>query len=142
LFLLACHCIAHRTNLAALNVVNTPDCKVLSTKIDVLINSISIFFHKSSKRKHGLTTLQEQLFDSKKTMKRYHKIRWLSSGRQSVPFVIHLNLSLFVFKRLMIVKHLLQSLFWKNWVSSSIFVSYTFWLSFFNRSLWYQSYFN
>jgi hypothetical protein len=61
-----------------LDAAKTPDCKVLSTEIDFLINSISSFFHKSSKRKHALTTLQEQLFDSKKTIKCYHKIRWLS----------------------------------------------------------------
>ena len=56
-FLLDCHCVAHGTNLAALDVAKTLDCKVLSTEIDVLINSISSFFHKSSKRKHALTTL-------------------------------------------------------------------------------------
>jgi hypothetical protein len=61
-----------------LDAAKTPDCKVISTEIDFLINSISNFFHKSSKRKHALTTLHEQLFDSKKIMKRYHKIRWLS----------------------------------------------------------------
>ena len=43
-FLLACHCVAHRTNLAALDAAKTPDCKILSTEIDVLINSISSFF--------------------------------------------------------------------------------------------------
>ena len=58
-FLLACHCVAHRTNLAALDAAKIPDCKVLSTEIDVLINSISSSFYKSIKRKHALTTLQE-----------------------------------------------------------------------------------
>ena len=58
-FLLICHCVAHRTNLAALDAAKTPDCKVTSTEIDILINSISSFFHKSSKRKHTLTTLQK-----------------------------------------------------------------------------------
>ena len=58
-FLLACHCVAHRTNLAALDAAKIPDCKVLSIEIDVLINSISSYFYKSSKCKHALTTLQE-----------------------------------------------------------------------------------
>ena len=43
-FLLVCHYVAHRTNLAALDVAKTPDCKVLSFKTYVLINSISRFF--------------------------------------------------------------------------------------------------
>ena len=59
LFLLACHCVAHRTNIVVLNVAKIHDCKVISTEIDVLINSISNFFHKFSKRKHALTTLHE-----------------------------------------------------------------------------------
>ena len=62
-FFLACHCVVHRTNLIVLDVVKIRDCKILLTEIDVLINSISSFFHKSSKRKHALTTLREQLFD-------------------------------------------------------------------------------
>ena len=59
LFLLACHCVAHRTNIVVLDVAKLHDCKVTSTEIDVLINSISNYFHKSNKRKHVLTTLQE-----------------------------------------------------------------------------------
>ena len=74
-FFLACHCVIHRTNLIILDVVKTPYCKILSIEIDVLISSISSFFNKSSKRKHALTTLRKKLFDKKKTMKRYHKIR-------------------------------------------------------------------
>ena len=66
LFLLACHCVTHHTNLIVLDVAKIPYCKVLSTEIDILINLISSFFHKSSKCKHAFTTLQEQLFDSKK----------------------------------------------------------------------------
>ena len=63
MFFLACHCVDYRTNRVALDVAKTPDRKVFSTEINVLINFISGFFHKSSKRKHALTTLQEQLFD-------------------------------------------------------------------------------
>ena len=43
-FLLACHCVAHRTNFVALDAFKTPNCKILSTEIDVLINSILNFF--------------------------------------------------------------------------------------------------
>ena len=77
-FLISCHCVAHRTNLAALDAAKAPDCKSLSAEVDSLLNSISSFFNKSSKRKHALTALQEEFLDAKKTMKRYHKIRWLS----------------------------------------------------------------
>ena len=121
-FLLACHCVAHRTNLVALDAAKTPDCKVLSTEIDVLINSISSFFHKSSKRKHALTTLQEQLFDSKKTMKRYHKIRWLSRWQAISSLCDSLESVLICFQEVDESEALLQSLFWKNWVSSNIFI--------------------
>ena len=43
-FLLACHCVAHRTNLVVLDAVKTPDCKDLSTEMEVLVNFISSFF--------------------------------------------------------------------------------------------------
>lgn len=68
-FLFSCHCVAHRINLAALDAAKAPDCKVVSSEIDALLNSISSFFNKSSKRKHAFTALQEELFDAKKTMK-------------------------------------------------------------------------
>ena len=58
-FLLACHYVAHHTNLATLNVPKTLDCKVLSIEIDVLIDSISSFFRKLKKCKHTLTTLEK-----------------------------------------------------------------------------------
>ena len=77
-YLLACHCVAHRTNLAALDAAKAPNCKVISSEIDSLLNSIASSFHKSSKRKHALTALQNEFFDAKRSMKRYHKIRWLS----------------------------------------------------------------
>ena len=77
-FLLACHCVAHRTNLAALDAAKAVDCKGLSSEIDSLLNSVASFFNKFSKRKHALSALQGELSDARKTMKRYHKIRWLS----------------------------------------------------------------
>jgi len=68
-FLLSCHCVAHRTNLLALDAAKSPQCKVISNTVDSLLNSISSFFSKSSKRKHALAALQDQLFDAKRTMK-------------------------------------------------------------------------
>jgi len=42
-FLLSCHCVAHRTNLAALDASKAPNCKVISSEIDTLLNSIAFF---------------------------------------------------------------------------------------------------
>jgi len=56
-FLLACHCVAHRMNLADLDAAKALDCKVLSSEVDSLLNFVSTFFNKSSKRKHSLTAL-------------------------------------------------------------------------------------
>ena len=42
-FFLACHCVAHRMNLVALDVAKTPYCKVFSSEINILINYISSF---------------------------------------------------------------------------------------------------
>ena len=77
-YILACHCVAHRTNLVDLDAAKSPDCKVISFQVDSQLNSIAGFFNKSSKHKHVLSKLQEEFIDVKKLMKRYHKIRWLS----------------------------------------------------------------
>jgi hypothetical protein len=77
-FILSCHCVAHRTNLASLDASKTSDCKVISDEVDRILNAIASYFNSSSKRKHALTILQAVLFYAKKTIKRYHKIRWLS----------------------------------------------------------------
>ena len=77
-FILSCHCIIYRINLAALDASKASDCKVISDEVDNILNAIASYFNMSSKRKHALTTLQTILFNAKKTIKRYHKIRWLS----------------------------------------------------------------
>ena len=46
-FLLVCHCVAHRPNLDVLDAAKTPDCKVISIEIDVLINFIFSFFFRN-----------------------------------------------------------------------------------------------
>ena len=78
LFITAVHCIAHRTNLATLQAASTKPCDVMSSKVDDLLISLAGHFKKSSKRKSCLLKLQEELFDSKKVLKRFIKIRWLS----------------------------------------------------------------
>ena len=76
-FITAVHYIAHRTNLAALQAASTKPCDVMSSKVDDLLNSLAAHFKKSNKRKSCLLKLQEELFDSKKVLKRFIKIRWL-----------------------------------------------------------------
>ena len=56
-FILACHCVAHRTNLVALDAAKTSDCNILSIEIDVLINPLSSFFHKLNRRRHAFNDL-------------------------------------------------------------------------------------
>ena len=77
-FITIVHCIAHRTNLAALQAASTKPCDVMSSKVDNLLNSLAAYFKKSSKQKSCLLKLQEELFDSKKVLNRFIKIRWLS----------------------------------------------------------------
>ena len=77
-FLTSVHCVAHRTNLAAIDATKVGPCKDMSREIDALLNSVAVHFKKSCKRKSALLRLQEELVDSTKCLKRYHKIRWLS----------------------------------------------------------------
>ena len=51
------HCVAHRTNLAALQAANIKPCDIVSSQIDDLINSLAGHFNKSSKRKVCLEKL-------------------------------------------------------------------------------------
>jgi hypothetical protein len=53
------HCIAHRTNLAALEASKNPSRKELSVEIDTLINDLAFYFKKSCKRKCVLQSLQK-----------------------------------------------------------------------------------
>ena len=77
-FLTSVHCVAHRTNLAALDAAKKPQCRDMSKKIDAVVNGVAKFFKTSSKRKTALQNLQRELNDSEKSMKRYQKVRWLS----------------------------------------------------------------
>ena len=56
-FMTLTHCIAHRTNLAALEASKNPSCKELSVEIDTLINVLASYFKKSYKRKCVLQSL-------------------------------------------------------------------------------------
>jgi hypothetical protein len=77
-FLLAIHCVAHRTQLVALDGAKLNGCAFMSNEVDKLLNGLASYFHKSSKRKAALQALQAELFDSKKSLRRFHKVRWLS----------------------------------------------------------------
>jgi hypothetical protein len=78
IFLTSIHCVAYRTNLAAINATKVGPCKIISKEIDALLKSVTMHFKKSCKKKSALMRLQEELADSTKYLKRYHKIRWLS----------------------------------------------------------------
>lgn len=65
IFLLYCHCVAHKTNMDVLDKSKVLDCKVISREVDMLLNII-VFSNMSSKHKHALTALQEKLNDVKK----------------------------------------------------------------------------
>ena len=77
-FLTSIHCVAHMINLAAIDATKVGPCKVMSKEIDDFLNLVAMHFKKSCKRKNALLRLQEELADSTKCLKRYHKIRWLS----------------------------------------------------------------
>ena len=76
-FLINIHCIAHRTNLAALQVAQCVDYKTLSSEIDNMINLLAEMFKRSGKKKFALSALQKELNDAQKSLQRFHKIRWL-----------------------------------------------------------------
>jgi hypothetical protein len=50
-FVISVHCIIHRTNLATLEVAESSECKVVSSKIDKTINLSATHFRKSGKKK-------------------------------------------------------------------------------------------
>ena len=74
-FLINIHCIAHRTNLAALQATQCDDCKKISSEIDNMINLLAKMFKRSGKKKSALSVLQKELNDSQKSLQRFHKIR-------------------------------------------------------------------
>ena len=63
-FLTSVHCVAHLTNLVAVDVAKKPQCKDMSKKIDALVNGMAKVFKTSSKRKVALESLQKELNDS------------------------------------------------------------------------------
>ena len=77
-FLINIHCIAHRTNLAALQAAQCVDCKKMSSEIDNMVNLLAEMFKRSGKKKSVLIALQKELNDAQKSLQRFHKIRWLS----------------------------------------------------------------
>ena len=67
-----------QNNLAALEASKTNKFKELSLNVDHVLNALAGHFNKFSNRKSTLQALQDELDDAKNTLKRYHKIRWLS----------------------------------------------------------------
>ena len=70
-FLTSIHCVAHRTNLAAIDATKVGPCKDMSKEIDALLNSVAVHFKKSCKRKNAFLRLQEEFADSIKCLRRY-----------------------------------------------------------------------
>jgi hypothetical protein len=68
IFMTSTHCIAHRTNLAALEASKNPSCKELSVEIDTLINDLTSYFKKSCKRKCVLQSLQKKFNDAQNNL--------------------------------------------------------------------------
>ena len=64
LFLINIHCIAHRTNLIALQVVQCVNCKKISSKIDNMLNLLAEMFKRSRKKEFVLFALQKELYDA------------------------------------------------------------------------------
>ena len=76
-FLINIHCIAHRTNLVALQATQYVDCKKISSEIDNIVNLLAKMFKSSRKKKSSLSALLKELNDAQKSLPRFHKIRWL-----------------------------------------------------------------
>ena len=74
-FLINIHCIAHGTNLAALQAAQCVDCKKMSSEID---NMVNLLVEMSGKKKYAVIALQKELNDAQKSLQRFYKIRWLS----------------------------------------------------------------
>ena len=70
----------------------------MSKKIDALLNSVAMHFKKSCTRKSALLRLQEELSDSTKCLKMYHKIRWLSRWQAVTTFCDSLESVLIYFR--------------------------------------------
>lgn len=56
-FILSRHYVAHRTNLAVLDVAKTSAYKTIFNEVESLLILVASFFKKSSKRKYALATL-------------------------------------------------------------------------------------
>lgn len=69
--------MTYKTNLTAIDATKVRPYKNMSREINVLLNSLALHFKKLYK-KNTLLSLQDELVDSTKCLKKYHKIRWLS----------------------------------------------------------------
>lgn len=87
--LLSIYCIAHRTNFASLETINSAPCKILSTLFDNLINDIGCHFRRSSKVKTRLSELQKKFIQCIKILEKISKkIDGYLGGSLSQHYVI------------------------------------------------------
>jgi hypothetical protein len=77
-FLISIHCVAHGTNLAALNVAKAHVCKCMSKYVSDFVIGIAAYCKNSSNCKDASYFLKKQLNCVQKFMRRYQKVRWLS----------------------------------------------------------------
>lgn len=63
LFLTSVYCVAHRTNLTAIDVLKVGPYKDMSREINALLNSVTMHFKKSCKIKSAFLLLQEEFVD-------------------------------------------------------------------------------
>ena len=56
-FLTSIHCVAHKTNLGAIDATKVEPCKIMSKEKNALLNSVAMHFKKSCKKKSALLRL-------------------------------------------------------------------------------------
>jgi hypothetical protein len=128
-FLTSTHCVPHRTNLAALEASKNESCKNMSSEVDSLLNTLAGHLKKSCKRKTVVQALQNELHDAQKTLKRYHKIRWLSRWQAVTTLCDSLESVIVYFRDALTSRDDESPLCcMPNCVSLNSFISYIFWL--------------
>jgi hypothetical protein len=63
-FFLSIHCVAHRTNLIALDAAKIHVCKEISNHVDKLVNDVATYFKKSSNPKATINALEKEFNDA------------------------------------------------------------------------------
>ena len=74
-FLTFVYCVAHKTNLTVVDVIEIRPCKGMSRELDAYLDSIALHFKKLCKIKKKCIASSAKKLDFTKCLKRYHKIR-------------------------------------------------------------------